>query len=327
LQVFRKRNISNSEIIEWLKELRKNSYIPESNFAVSSIFRISAYGYNDYYFAGVNVENIDHRLSTHSEEGAISAMVTAFGKAGEILEGWVMGAAKDDVTSESMVTCCGKCRQHIAGFAKENVKIHSVALNGDISTTTVGEFLPKAFTFREYIEEITNSIESITPSLSNGNIENKLIRCGNLSDKDIFEWLDNLESIDYVSKISQSIILKLDNGFYVAGTNIEEIAFVSISAAQNAVAISSVEFGDISIEKIWVYTKGREGKEIAADSFASLPMSSLQVLISMAVKEDIPISFFSSDATMVETSLIESAKILSTSNKRLHKNATWQKHS
>jgi cytidine deaminase len=279
---FRKGKLSAAEVYQWLLALRPNAHVPSSNFSVTSVFRARAGGEDDYYFAGVNVENDDHRLATHGEEGAIAAMVTALGKQAEIVEGWVMGAplsikpGDKDPAADALCSCCGKCRQQIAGLAAEDAKIHYVTLNGKTSTTTVGAFLPELFTFRSYIPGLVKD-QGGAVSLKN------LTRKGPLDEGDIEAWLKSLESVDYATKVTQSIILKLDNGFYVAGTKVEEAAFVDISAAQAATANAVTAFGTRIVEEVWVYSKGRDEKRLL--------LSSLQVLLEFARDEKLPVRY------------------------------------
>ncbi|MCE9508150.1 MAG: hypothetical protein K8R48_07550 [Alphaproteobacteria bacterium] len=302
---FKKGKLSDSAIAEWLIGLRAHPYVPESAFAVTAALRARACGEEDYYFAGVNVENIDHRLSTHAEEACIAAMVTGLGKQAEIAEVWVMGA-----------TCCGKCRQQIAGFAGENVKIHYMALKGGSASTTVGAFLPETFTLREFSAEKKSSSAE---KLSAADVENRLFRKGNLTEQDIKTWLQEINSIDYFSKISQAVVLKLDNGVYAAGAKVEDAAFLSLNAVQSALASAVTNFGACAVQEAWVYTKGRAGKEIPPDSFCALTMSALQSLLQMAEHDAIPVRFFTGDGGILRTTLIEAAKMAPTSGKPFYK--------
>jgi cytidine deaminase len=302
---FKKGKLSAAAIAEWLIELRANAYVPESGFAVTVALRARAGGEEDYYFAGVNVENIDHRLSTHAEEACIAAMVTSLGKQAEIAEVWVMGA-----------TCCGKCRQQIAGFAGENVKIHYMALKGGGTSTTVGAFLPEAFTLREFSAEKKSAGSGM---LSAAAIENRLFRKAPLTEQQIAAWLREIDSIDYFSKISQAVVLKLDNGAYAAGAKVEDAAFLSMNAVQSALASAVTNFGACAVQETWVYTKGRAGKEIPPDSFGVLTMSALQSLLQMAEHAAIPVNFFAGDGSVARMTLTEAAKTAPTSGKPFYK--------
>jgi len=298
VNIFKKGRLSDKDIHKWLVELRPHAYIPESGFAVSVILRASLAGEEDYYFAGVNVENIDHRLSTHGEEGAIAAMITALGNQAKIVELWAMGAplnlksGDNSPYAEACATCCGKCRQQIAGFAANDAKVHYVSLNGKVETTTVGAFLPEAFRLPVSAEKPKRS------GAASGNAEKNLLRKGPLTEAEIESWLKSLEPVNFISGVSQSIVLELDNGFYVAGTRVEEAAFIDISVIQAAVAIAVGTFGTFKIMGVWVYTnrKGASGK---------LPLSALQVLLSFTKDVSLPLHYLDGVNIMVKDALVD----------------------
>lgn len=186
MKLFRKSAtpLTQQDITQWLREMRGNPYVTASGFDVTAVFRAKVGDDDTYYFAGVNVENPHHRLSTHGEEGCISAIATALGKNAEIVEGWVMGAptnlkaGDDHALANNCVSCCGKCRQQIASLANPAVQIHSVSLNGAIKTTTVGDFLPDAFTYKQFMTEVggnsANNSPFSTPTAEQ--VESRLIR-------------------------------------------------------------------------------------------------------------------------------------------------------
>lgn len=324
---FRKGKLTEQEIHQWLLDLRGNPNVPESGFDVTAVFRAKVNGVDDYYFAGVNVENADHRLGTHGEEGCISNIVTALGKYAEITEGWVMGSPRgltandDHPLTDLKCPCCGKCRQQVAGLAGEDVQIHSFSLKGDKDTTTVRAFLPNLFTFRQYIPELVTAQSGnskVAPTAEE--VEKKLIRKGPLSEQEISEWIKELESVDYASKISQSAIIRLSNGYYVAGTKVEEAAFVDISAAQAALAVATSEFGPSpKVEEVWVYTKGREEKALPKNTYGTLPMSALQTLNQVAENVRIPLHYLNDDGIAKTTTLAAAASIAATSARPLQK--------
>lgn len=310
MKIVRKGSLSEADIKDWLVALRGNPYVPESGFDVTAVFRARIGGTDDYYFAGVNVENIDHRLSTHGEEGAISAMVTALGPSAEIVEGWVMGApralkAGDDAPlAKLLASCCGKCRQQIAGFAGADVKIHSLSLAGTSKTTTVGAFLPDPFTFRDFMPEGTaRNGAGKTPSLEEA--EKRILRKGPLSDAEVVAWLRELSSLDTASGISQSVVVKLGNGFCVAGVKIEEAAFVSINAVQGALASANAAFGHQSVGEVLVYTKDRGAGKIPQGSFGTLTLSALQSLWQVSESFEVPVKIVQADGGMTEMTWAE----------------------
>ncbi len=308
MDVFKKGRLRKAEIYRWLCALRSRSYVPESGYAVAAVFRVKSAGADDCYFAGVNVENVDHRLSTHGEEGAISAIVTALGKNAKIAEGWVMGAPRhvragdNGIEADHFASCCGKCRQQIAGMSSPRAKIHYMSLNGAVETTTVGKFLPEPFVFDAFISGLAGSlVKDKGISLAAG--RKKLLRKGPCTDKQISGWLKSLESVDYATHISQSVVLKLDNGHYVAGTRVEDVAFIDISSAQAAVAVAAAAFGAFKIEGAWVYTRGRDKKNLPAQATGLLPLSALQVLSEFAKNKKTPIRFLRDKGTPVKKTL------------------------
>lgn len=312
MKIFKKGALSQANIHDWLIALRAHSYIPFSGYSATAIFRARAGAEDDYYFAGTNVENIDHRLTTHAEEGAISAMVTALGRSAEIVEGWVMGAPLEEADANNgavtargngLGSCCGKCRQQIAGFAADNVKIHSIGLDGARASTTVGTFLPRPFTFRKYRTDIDSKKSTQSPSATK--INQHLMRKGDLSTDDILSWLQELDSVDYVTQTTQSVALRLSNGVTVAGVGIEEAAFISINAMQSAVSTAVGLYGDVRITEVWSWAKGRGDHEIPVGSYMALMPSALQTLLPFAKNAHIPIHFLFAKGKPVTSELQE----------------------
>jgi len=275
VRIFRKTNkpLNDDAIYNWLMELRENPFNPSSAFDVASIFRVGFINSTTqdseyFYFAGVNVENAEHLVSSHAEGTALAAMTTAFGKRAQIVEGWVMGAPRalkpdsDDPLAKNPVTSCGGCRQKLAGFAEPAVKIHGIALNKARDTNTIEQLLIKPFTFRSFVPEIMNSTFEPAASPSEEDIQKKLIRNGELSDNEILAWLRELESIDYATKTGQAVVLKLSNGSYVAGVKVEEAAYSGLNALQAANSIAMAEFGDqYVINQVWTLGTNRNEVE------------------------------------------------------------------
>lgn len=286
--IFRHHPLTTAQIVRWLQDLRGNAYVPESNFDVTAILRAQIGGDATYYFGGVNVENVDHRMGTHGEEGAIAASVTALGKYTEIAEVWFMGAPLGmEPTSPSplvdnLTASCGKCRQQIVNLATgPDIPMHCVSLKGDIETTTLRQLLPKNFSFRDIAPELAHAHSTRQEGLAlpdTNIIERRLSRMGPLNKKEICAWLHELQSIDFATQIGHSVIIGLSNGHYVAGVKVEEAAYIDISAIQSAVAIASAMFGRITITQVWSFTRGRDGEMGSQDFFAPLTLASLQIL-------------------------------------------------
>ena len=316
MKIFRQadRPLSDAAIGDWLRDLRGHPHCTESGFAVTAVFRARLGAGDTFYFAGVNVENPDHRVSTHGEEGALAAMVVALGKAAEIVEGWVMGAPKDlkkgtaDPLGDVAVSCCGKCRQQIANFAAEDVVIHSLALNGAASATTMGACLPDQFTFRQFRPEAAERQATDAPPPIAAAVEQRLIRAGAaLSPADIFDWLRTLESANAATGTSDAVVLRLADGAHVAGVKIEEAAFLDVNAIQAAAAIANAEFGHIKVTEAWSHAHGYPDQ--SDDTVIPPHLSALQTLKEFAAGPDIPLHLFDRRGTMRDLTLTEAARL------------------
>ena len=122
-------------MIEKLKELHKNSYVPISHFPVSSCL-ITKDG-KKYY--GVNVEDASTRAGTCAERNAIFAAITAGYKKGDFKEVHVM------ISSGKIGTPCFVCRQMINELFDRDSKILCYSTNGETKIYTVEELCPYSF--------------------------------------------------------------------------------------------------------------------------------------------------------------------------------------
>lgn len=346
MKLFRKADkpLSHQEIVAWLRALRGSPYNPASGFDVTAVFRVKYNDCDTYYFAGVNIEYPHLRLGTHAEEGCIAAMATAFGKKAEIVEGFLMGAphnlkpGEDHFLANNNVACCGKCRQQIVGLvANPDVVIHSFTLNGAHKQMTVGEFLPNAFSYKDFDPDAISAMKQPGKALDETAIRSKLIRENTqLADNEVFAWLKDLESLDYSTKTSQAVVLQLKNGNYVAGVKIEEAAYVSIDPIQSAIAIAHAHFPRVEVEKIWSYTYDRNLKATAAStpSNTALPgfnlhkestergliagspeksmltLSAVQCVAQFAVSDNIDIDMFNTRGHKASIKLNNSAQLI-----------------
>ena len=315
MNIFRQtdRPLTDDEIGDWLRDLRGKPYSVESGFDVTSVFRARLGAADTFYFAGVNVENPDHRVSTHGEEGAIAAMVVALGRKAALVEGWVMGAPRglekgtDNPLGDVEVSCCGKCRQQIANFASEDVVIHSVALNGSASTTTMGRYLPDQFTFRQFRPAAAEDAATPPPPPTAAGIEQRLVRTGLApTSVEIFAWLRSLESANAASGTSDAVVIRLTDGTLVAGVKIEEAAFQDVNAIQCAAAIANAAFGRITVAEMWSFSHGYPGE--ADDAFVTPQLSALQTLLEFADTPAMPIHLFNRAGKQRDLTLTDAAR-------------------
>ena len=114
--------------------VRENAYAPYSRFKVGAALR----AVSGAVYAGCNVENVAYPEGTCAEAGAIAAMIAAGDT--RIAEVLVIADSPDPVPP------CGGCRQKIAEFAAQDVKVTMATLDGKERTVTVAQLLPGVFT-------------------------------------------------------------------------------------------------------------------------------------------------------------------------------------
>ena len=114
--------------------VRDKAYAPYSRFKVGAAIRAES----GAVYTGVNVENVAYPEGTCAEAGAIAAMCAAGDY--RIAEVFVIA------DSPEPVPCCGGCRQKIAEFAGQGVKVTMATVDGKTKTVTVAELLPGVFT-------------------------------------------------------------------------------------------------------------------------------------------------------------------------------------
>ena len=113
---------------------RDNAYAPYSKFKVGAAVR----GASGQIYAGCNVENVAYPEGTCAEAGAIAAMIAAGDS--RIAEVLVIADSADPVPP------CGGCRQKIAEFAGQDVKVTLCTIEGKKKVMTVADLLPGVFT-------------------------------------------------------------------------------------------------------------------------------------------------------------------------------------
>lgn len=301
--------LSQQEIYNWLMALRQNAYTPASGYNVSAIIKAN-YGGQCYYFGGVNCENAEQSLSTHGEDGAVAAMVTALGRCAVIENVWVMGATEKTSNTADTTSCCGRCRQRLAGFATDETAIHMVSLEGVITSAAMKDLLPRSFSFKDYLtdHDKKTSCGSRLTTLNEAEINNRLIRKAGHTDNDIFSWLSELEAIDYTSAISQSAIIVLDNGHSVAGVRIEDAAFTGINAVQSAIALACARFGTFKISRVFMLSKSADPHILPKNAIQPLSLSALQALYEFTESDQANITCFSASGQKYSLALKEAAQ-------------------
>lgn len=121
-------------LLEAATAVRENAYAPYSRFKVGAAIRAAS----GRIYTGCNVENVAYPEGTCAEAGAIAAMVAA----GEtrIAEALVIADSPEPVPP------CGGCRQKLAEFAGQDVRVTLSTTDGKASILTVADLLPGVFT-------------------------------------------------------------------------------------------------------------------------------------------------------------------------------------
>ena len=122
-------------MIDELKELHKNAYVPISNFPVSACVVTK----DGRKFFGVNVEDASTRAGTCAERNAIFSAITAGVKFGEFSEVHVM------ISSGEIGTPCFVCRQMISELFDLKDKVYCYDTHGRVKVYTVEELCPYPF--------------------------------------------------------------------------------------------------------------------------------------------------------------------------------------
>lgn len=313
--------LSEADIYAWLIELRGNPFVEQSSFDVTSIFKVKS-GKDTYYVGGVNVENTELTVGTCGEEGAIAAAVGALGREVDIIEGWVMGAPRGAENNKEIpnVPCypCGECRQRIAQYTSPEAPIHMVGLDGTIlDTQTRGQLLPNAFSFRD-LEHVASAV--VPPALVPvKKVEDRLFRepSRDLNDAEIFAWMQGLQPDVRVSEFAETVVLKLDNGAYVAGVKVENAAYPSsTSAMQAAAAILNARYGYAKVQEVWSFGRENNPEKAANIRDIHMPMSgaSLQVLGQFAENANVQVNVFNAKGAIIPLTL----------QKSLHRSRTFE---
>lgn len=121
-------------LLDAATEVRERAYAPYSRFKVGAALRTTS----GAVFVGCNVENVAYPEGTCAEAGAIAAMVA--GGETRIAEVCVIADSPEPVPP------CGGCRQKIAEFAGQDVRVTLCTTDGKSRVMTVADLLPGVFT-------------------------------------------------------------------------------------------------------------------------------------------------------------------------------------
>ncbi|MFC5651736.1 cytidine deaminase [Paenibacillus solisilvae] len=123
------------QLMEAAIEVRKNAYVPYSNFQVGAALLDG----NNQIHLGCNVENAAYGPTNCAERTALFRAVADGHKKGSFQAIAVVG------DTEGPITPCGICRQVLAELCTPDMPVIMGNLKGNIKITNVGELLPGAF--------------------------------------------------------------------------------------------------------------------------------------------------------------------------------------
>ncbi|WP_251330480.1 cytidine deaminase [Haloplanus pelagicus] len=117
-------------LVERARDALDTAYVPYSEYRVGAAIRTT----DGTVFTGSNIENANYSNSLHAEEVALASAVTDGHRTFDRLA--VTSGARDGVTP------CGMCRQTLAEFCDDDLRVVCDEGDGTTSEYTLGELLP-----------------------------------------------------------------------------------------------------------------------------------------------------------------------------------------
>ena len=119
------------------KEAMEKSYAPYSNYNVGAVLLCK----NGNTYKGCNIENASYSLTNCAERTALFSAIANGEK--EFKAICIVGGKNGEITDYAMP--CGACRQALAEFCNENLKVYVGISENDIKEYTLDELLPYSF--------------------------------------------------------------------------------------------------------------------------------------------------------------------------------------
>lgn len=126
--------MATTNLIDLVVENSRHAYVPYSHFPVSAVLVAK----DGQLFTGVNIENASFGLTNCAERTAIFKAVSK--GVLDFSEIVIYGE------TEKPISPCGACRQVMAEFFEQDLKVTLVAKDKSTVEMTVGELLPYSFT-------------------------------------------------------------------------------------------------------------------------------------------------------------------------------------
>ncbi|HEL1619386.1 TPA: cytidine deaminase [Streptococcus suis] len=126
--------MATTNLLDLVVENSRHAYVPYSHFPVSAVLVAK----DGQIFTGVNIENASFGLTNCAERTAIFKAVSEGVR--DFSEIVIYGE------TEKPISPCGACRQVMAEFFEQDLKVTLVAKDKSTVEMTVGELLPYSFT-------------------------------------------------------------------------------------------------------------------------------------------------------------------------------------
>ncbi len=128
--------MSDEELIEKAKEVRKNAYAPYSQFKVGAAILTKS----GKVYVGANVENSSYGLTLCAERVALYAAITQGER--DFVKLAVVSGREDPAVP------CGACCQVLCEFSPK-LEIICANLEGDVKKSKLDELLPSSFRMKK----------------------------------------------------------------------------------------------------------------------------------------------------------------------------------
>ncbi len=125
------------EEIELAKKVRKNAYVPYSNFKVGAVLKTK----NGKTYTGCNIEN-NGIQSICAERVAFCKALSEGEKEFESI--LVIGGYNEKIAMKEECLPCGYCRQFISEFVDKDFNIYTICEN-DAKAYKISDLLPYSF--------------------------------------------------------------------------------------------------------------------------------------------------------------------------------------
>lgn len=126
--------MTDKELIELAREAQKAAYVPYSKFSVGAALLTKT----GKVYTGCNVEIASFGATNCAERTAIFKAVSEEGK----IEIEKIAIVSDE---PGYIFPCGICRQVMAEFADDEMKVISTTKDGEYKVVRFGDLLPNAF--------------------------------------------------------------------------------------------------------------------------------------------------------------------------------------